>query len=65
MLLNRSQIFLDGLIMAGTSSSGTVIRDIILEEAENWATLSRILTLFPNYIRTPSELLAKEFDVKS
>jgi hypothetical protein len=51
-------------VLAGTSSSTTVIRDLILEQVDDKGTLWRLLFLFPNYIQTPSETLAKEFDVK-
>lgn len=58
------QLYIDGLVLAGTSATTLVLRDIIVEEFENEWKLSRIVPLFPNYVRTPSEALVKEFDVR-
>jgi hypothetical protein len=56
-------LYIDGLVLGGTSATAIMLSNIILEEFENEAVLTRILPLFPNYIRMPSESLVKEFDV--
>jgi len=56
------QLFIDGLVLTGSTATSLMIRDILLETT-SVAVFARILPSFPQYIRNPSETLAKELDV--